>query len=410
MTKIFSLKGKGLKFDTAADIETYLRDLAAISDVEAIDISGNTWGIDAVKPFAEVLKRCRSIKVCPTHQFQPIETNDPQTVNLSDMFTTRKEWELPLSLQAILDALEDKPVVELDLSSNALGPRCAPSLVSFITNNRSLQKFRMVDNGLGNEGGKIVAQALYDAAVNSKSDGRGKTQIKTLIISNNRLGWNMETLADAEIWCKALEAHAGTLEDVRLYQNTIRTPVMVGLIRALSKCKGLTHLDVSDNWLRIPGSKALATALPNWPELRVLNISEDQILPRGGVIIAEALSKGPCPKLEELNIKEAEVGEKTFIVLAQAIKGHFPKLIKLEVNGNYGSEEDEWIEKLREALEIHGNASALGDVDELEEYVEEEEEEEEEEEAEEKVEPPPKAAKGDVDDLADLMGKTKIAA
>jgi Ran GTPase-activating protein 1 len=67
MTKIFSLKGKGLKFDTAADIETYLRDLAAIPDVEAIDISGNTWGIDAVKSLAEVLKRCRSIKVCPTH-------------------------------------------------------------------------------------------------------------------------------------------------------------------------------------------------------------------------------------------------------------------------------------------------------------------------------------------------------
>ena len=45
MTKIFSLKGKGLKFDTAADVETYLRDLAAKSDVEAIDISGNTWRI-----------------------------------------------------------------------------------------------------------------------------------------------------------------------------------------------------------------------------------------------------------------------------------------------------------------------------------------------------------------------------
>lgn len=328
------------------------------------------------------------------------------------MFTTRKEWELPISLQVILDALEDKPVVELDLSSNALGPRCAPSLVSFIKNNRSFQKFRMVDNGLGNEGGKIVAQALYDAAINSKSDGRGPTQIKTLIISNNRLGWNMETLAEAEIWCKALEAHASTLEDVRLYQNTIRTPVMVGLIRALSKCKGLKHLDISDNWLKVPGSKALAVALPNWPQLRILNISEDQILPRGGVIIAEALAGGPCPQLEELDIKEAEVGEKTFIVLAQAIKSHFPKLIKLEVNGNYGSEEDEWIEKLRESLESHGNAGALGDVDELEEYVEEDEEDvEEDEEAEEMIEPPPKAAvKDDVDDLANLMGKTTISA
>jgi len=327
------------------------------------------------------------------------------------MFTTRKEWELPISLQAILDALEDKPIDELDLSSNALGPRCAPSLVSFLTKNRSFQKLRLVDNGLGNEGGKIVAQALYDAAVNSKYDGRGPTQIKTLIVSNNRLGWNMETLAEAEIWCKALEAHASTLEDVRLYQNTIRTPVMVGLIRALSECKGLKHLDVSDNWLKVAGSKALAEALPNWPELRILNISEDQILPRGGVIIAEALVKGPCSKLEELNIKEAEIGEKAFIVLAQAIRSHFPKLIKLEVNGNYGSEEDEWIEKLREALESHGNSSALGDVDELEEYVEEDEEESEEGEEAEEIAPLPKAAaKGDVDVLVDLMGKTKIAA
>lgn len=63
MTKIFSLKGKGLKFDAAVDVEPYLRDLAAMSDVEAIDISGNTWGIDAVKPFSEVLKGCKSIKV-----------------------------------------------------------------------------------------------------------------------------------------------------------------------------------------------------------------------------------------------------------------------------------------------------------------------------------------------------------
>ena len=67
MTKTFSLKGKGLKFDTAVDVEPYLRDLAAVSDVEAIDISGNTWGIDAVKPFAQVLKGCKSIKVCATH-------------------------------------------------------------------------------------------------------------------------------------------------------------------------------------------------------------------------------------------------------------------------------------------------------------------------------------------------------
>jgi hypothetical protein len=83
MTKIFSLKGKGLKFDTAGDVEAFLRDLIAMPDVEAIDISGNTWGIDAVKPFAEVLKKCKSIKVCPSHQFQQIEFNDPSRQSTS---------------------------------------------------------------------------------------------------------------------------------------------------------------------------------------------------------------------------------------------------------------------------------------------------------------------------------------
>jgi Ran GTPase-activating protein 1 len=71
MTKTFSLKGKGLKLDTAKDVEPYLRGLIAMPDVEVVDISGNTWGIDAVKPFTEVLKGCNLIKVC----YPPISAN-----------------------------------------------------------------------------------------------------------------------------------------------------------------------------------------------------------------------------------------------------------------------------------------------------------------------------------------------
>lgn len=62
-SKIFTLEGKGLKLDTAEDIEPHLGELKAMNDVEEVRILGNTLGVGACQRLGEVLSTKKSLKV-----------------------------------------------------------------------------------------------------------------------------------------------------------------------------------------------------------------------------------------------------------------------------------------------------------------------------------------------------------
>lgn len=61
--KIFSLDGKGLKLDTAADLEPHIKALRYNDSVEEIRLGGNTIGVEASEALAEVLKTKNSLQV-----------------------------------------------------------------------------------------------------------------------------------------------------------------------------------------------------------------------------------------------------------------------------------------------------------------------------------------------------------
>lgn len=63
-TKVFSLEGRALKLDTAADIEAHIAPLRASQDVEEVRILGNTLGVEACKLLGEVLATKETLKVC----------------------------------------------------------------------------------------------------------------------------------------------------------------------------------------------------------------------------------------------------------------------------------------------------------------------------------------------------------
>lgn len=66
-TRVFSLEGKGLKLDTAEDLEAHIADLRAMDDVEEVRLQGNTLGIGACKLLGEVLATKKSLQVrCPS--------------------------------------------------------------------------------------------------------------------------------------------------------------------------------------------------------------------------------------------------------------------------------------------------------------------------------------------------------
>ena len=62
MSKVFSLQGKGLKINTRADIEPYLKDVPVT--IEEIHLGGNTIGVEAAEALAEFLAKTTHLKVC----------------------------------------------------------------------------------------------------------------------------------------------------------------------------------------------------------------------------------------------------------------------------------------------------------------------------------------------------------
>lgn len=63
LEKVFSLEGKGLKLDTAEDLEPHIAELKAMDDVQEVRILGNTLGVGACKRLGEVLSTKKSLQV-----------------------------------------------------------------------------------------------------------------------------------------------------------------------------------------------------------------------------------------------------------------------------------------------------------------------------------------------------------
>lgn len=62
-TKLFSLEGKGLKLDTAEDLEPHIAELRGMEDVEEVRLLGNTLGVGACKLLGEVLATKKNLQV-----------------------------------------------------------------------------------------------------------------------------------------------------------------------------------------------------------------------------------------------------------------------------------------------------------------------------------------------------------
>lgn len=315
-------------------------------------------------------------------------------------------------MKALCDAFEQVDLLELDLSDNAFGPAGAQPLIDFLSNTKTLQTLRLNNNGLGLGGGAMIAQALQANADKAKEEGRASS-LRTIICGRNRL-----EDGSSDALARAFSSH-GTLEVVRMPQNGIRPDGIRTIVQGLQDCKNLRHLDLQDNTFTVKGSKALAKALPSWPQLEVLNVSDCLLSKKGGVAVFTALEKGQNKQLKELLLQYNEIQADGVQILAKAIQSHLNLLEKLELNGNKFEEDHEVVEILKEALATWDHEDALDELDEMEDIDSDEEDEEdsdeesetelvkEAEEAEAK-EPKVKVNPAEDEDLAEKLAKTHI--
>ncbi|TGO43354.1 hypothetical protein BHYA_0002g01590 [Botrytis hyacinthi] len=414
-TKIFSLEGKGLKLDSAADVEPHIKTLKEMKDVEEVRFLGNTLGVEACRVIGEVLEEKTSLKIA----------------NLADIFTGRLLNEIPQALSSLLTALLKLPNLHtVNLNDNAFGLNTQAPLVAFLSSHTPLQHLILNNNGLGPHAGILIADALsalHAKKVEARAAGKQVPDLETVICGRNRLENGSMTA-----WAKAYSLHTG-VKEVKMVQNGIRQEGISHLLsEGLKYAKDIEILDLQDNTFTITGSKALAKVVGGWANIQELGVGDSLLGGKGSVIFAEALKKGKNTKLEILRLQFNDIGVKGLTIFTAAAKEALPKLKKIELNGNKFDEDHDCILELKELLEERKENLAgeiiieddwgldeledlEGESDEESDEEEEEEEEEEQEEQREKLihdaeeaqegEPVAQREDKDVDDLAKVLGK-----
>ncbi|CEJ56978.1 Putative Ran specific GTPase activating protein An-RanGAP (Eurofung) [Penicillium brasilianum] len=413
--KVFSLEGKGLKLDTAEDIDAHIKPLVEFTDYTEIRFGGNTLGVGASERLATVLATQKSLEVA----------------ELADIFTSRLLSEIPPALKSLLDALLEIPSVHtVNLSDNAFGLNTQAPLVDFLSRHVPLRHLILNNNGLGPAAGTLIADALSKLAERkeeARKEGKEVAMLESIVCGRNRL-----ENGSMEAWARAYEKHAAGMKSVKMTQNGIRQEGTSYLLKnGLRHCSALEVLDLQDNTFTVVGSTALASVLEGWPALIELGVGDCLLSARGGVKVAKALAANKNPELQTLRLQYNEIKADGVKALTHAAKTALPSLRRVELNGNIFSDEDTNIADLRELLEArqeeHGTDEDPEDswgVDELDELEEEGSEEEESEEEEEEVEakaekvledadraeqePVAQKADKDVDELAEALGKTGL--
>jgi Ran GTPase-activating protein 1 len=300
-------------------------------------------------------------------------------------------------------------------------------LVAFLSSHVPLRHLFLNNNGLGPHAGILIADALSELHAKkllARKEGKEVPDLETVICGRNRLENGSMTA-----WAKAFSLHTG-VKEVKMVQNGIRQEGISHLLTdGLRHAKGIKVLDLQDNTFTLLGAKALATVAPGWTEMEELGVGDSLLSAKGGVVVAEALSKGANKKLQILRLQYNDINTKGLRVFTSAAKNALPALRKIELNGNKFSEEDQSVMTLKEILEerkekLAGNLVmeddwGLDSLSDLEEESEDEEEDEEEEEKEaderreklleeaEEAQEEPVASKQDkdVDELADELDK-----
>ncbi|RWS08163.1 ran GTPase-activating protein 1-like protein [Dinothrombium tinctorium] len=356
-----SFSGKALKLNDESDAQPIVDAIVDCLNLRILDLEGNTLGIDAAKAIGKALESKPTL----------------ENANFKDLFTGRLKTEIPDAIRYLTAGitLANAKLVELDLSDNAFGPIGVKALLPFLQSDscQALRELRLNNNGLGIEGGKLLATAL-----------KNLRHLEFLICGRNRLE------NDAAIAFGNALSNISTLKRLEMPQNGIKAEGIEALSRAIKANPKLEILNLNDNIMTSRGGEAIAAALENAEHIEVINFGDCLLRKNGCKALLESLSRGGVLRnVKELILNGNEIGG---YELAELIIGVFSdssidfRNVKLDLGfNNFGTNLCDRIkEKLRGKIDLtlsddEGSADEEGD----EEYEEEEEEESENDEGEE---------------------------
>eukprot|EP01134_Creolimax_fragrantissima_P007981 CFRG7981T1 len=303
--------GRNLKLSNEADVARLVEEIKACKDLTSIRLSNTSIGVEAAQAIADALEEHPEIEVA----------------DFSDSFTGRLLTEIPDAVRSFGAALMDKTKLRvLDFSNNAFGPIGAKAVKDLVSNNVHIQELRFVNNGLGVEGGRIMAESIKSAAENAEAKGL-EYELKVFRAGRNRLENEGATaLAYAFKRCPHLK-------EVALPQNGINHPGITALFKGFEG-KSLEILDLNDNTFTYSGAQSAAAALPSMPMLTSIDFGDCLLTSDGVLAVCEAMESSVNQHLKTINLSfnEADTYDAADAI-SQMVAAH-PKLESVDVHGN----------------------------------------------------------------------------
>lgn len=250
-------------FEDAEKLPDFFKDIE-LHKVVTFQLSGNSFAMEPCQWIAEnILVHCKNLR----------------KVNFSDIFTTRERKYLPPSLKFMIDAIIDKPIVELNLSHNAFGPDGVNAYEHFLERCPTLEVLNVTNCGLGPKGGEMIAQAILK---------NPSMRLREFSASRDRLE-NEGIKALSEVF----REHK-TLKKIEVYQNGIRMGLS-HLFDALPACKDtLEYVDVSDNLIKRSTTEMLEF-IKTCKKVKYFNLSDSLIKKKQQAEVVEAIVESLQP-------------------------------------------------------------------------------------------------------------------
>ncbi|XP_062395963.1 NACHT, LRR and PYD domains-containing protein 12-like isoform X2 [Sardina pilchardus] len=265
-----------------------------------------------------------------------------ETLRLADCKLKEKSCEIVIS--ALQSA--NSPFRVLDLSQNDLQASGKKLLSALQSPNCKLQTLRLVDCGLTEKSGDILAFALQ--SVNS--------HLRELDLSKNTLGD-----CGGKLGSEALNLHC-TMETLRLAGCKLSDESCEVVASAVQHVVSLTELDLSDNHmnitavqllsagishsncklqiLRLAGCKlpeesceVVASAVQHMVSLTELDLSDNHMNITGVHLLSAGISHSNC-KLQILRLAGCKLPEESCEVVASAVQ-HMVSLTELDLSDNH---------------------------------------------------------------------------
>lgn len=299
------MPAKEKKIETLKDpiCASFLSDLEKAVVVNTLCLCGNSYSLQFFQELSPFLQKIKSIN----------------KVILSDIFVSRKEGIVP-SLEILNRDLSNKGIVLLDFSYNALCPDGCAVIVDILKTNKDMKYLYLNHVALSQPGTVSICKAVIE----------GKLDLISFQAIKNRIEIQATWVAD-------MVAGLPNLEELIIFQNNIKGPEMTKLLDSLRNCKKLTHLDISDNYLKPESVDSLVELMGKHVDLRVLKIGDCNIEEEDTEKLVKSLKELEKKSLTTFTYNYNEVGDLDEFV---AVLKEFKDLKSFECRGLGLDEED----------------------------------------------------------------------